>query len=270
MAAVTQEPQMGLTFEKVWAAFMESREKFDKQTERFDKMSERVDRMSEHIDKVVERFDRQTEKFDKMSERVDRTSENVDKMAERFDRQTEKFDKQSEQVDRTSEHVDKVLERFDRQTEKFDKMSENLGGLNRSMGELIETLIAARLWEKFNEYPYDLQRAYQRVPLFDENNRVLTDIDILLSNGEYVMAVEVKRELDREKDVDRHLKRMELIRKYPPAETKGKKLLGAMAGGVVDADVRDYAHSAGLFVLELTGESVKLVERPREFTPREW
>ncbi|MDR1955818.1 MAG: hypothetical protein LBQ30_03085, partial [Treponema sp.] len=128
----------------------------------------------------------------------------------------------------------------------------------------------ARLWEKFNAYPYDLQRAYQRIPLFDEHNRVLTDIDILLSNGEYVMAVEVKRELDREKDVDRHLKRMELIRKYPPAETKGKKLLGAMAGGVVDPDVRDYAQSAGLFVLALAGESVKLVEPPAAFTPRVW
>ncbi|MDR1950444.1 MAG: hypothetical protein LBQ38_13725 [Spirochaetaceae bacterium] len=200
MADATQEPQMGLTFEKVWAALMETREKVDKTTTNVDKMSERVDKMCERVDKI----------------------------------------------------------------------SENVGGLNRSMGELIETLIAARLWEKFNEYPYNLRRAYQRIPIFDENNRVLTDIDILLSDSEYVMAVEVKRELDKEKDIDHHLKRMELIRKYPPAECKGKKLLGAMAGGVVDPDVQDYAHSAGLFVLELAGESVELAERPAGFVPREW
>jgi hypothetical protein len=219
---------MGLTFEKVWAALMETRE------------------------------------------RVDRTTENVNRMSERVDRTTENVNRMSERVDRTSEHVDKVTERFDKQTAKFDKLSENVGGLNRSLGELIETLIAARLWEKFSEYPYDLQRAYQRVPLFNENNRVLTDIDILLSNGDYVMAVEVKHELNRKDDVDHHLKRMELIRKYPPAETKGKKLLGAMAGGVVDSDIRDYAHNVGFFVLELAGESVKLVELPPGFTPREW
>jgi hypothetical protein len=138
------------------------------------------------------------------------------------------------------------------------------------MGELIETLIAARLWEKFDAYPYNFKRAYQRVELFDEHSRKLTDIDILLANGDYVMAVEVKRELDDKDDVAHHLKRMELILKYPPAECKGKKLLGAMAGGTVDPDIQKYAHNVGFFVLELTGESVRLVETPKEFTPRQW
>jgi hypothetical protein len=55
------------------------------------------------------------------------------------------------------------------------------------------------------------------------------------------MAAEVKRELDRMKDVDDHLKRMRLIRKYPPEQVGGKELLGAMAGGVVDPDVKNYA-----------------------------
>jgi hypothetical protein len=140
--------------------------------------------------------------------------------------------------------------------------------LNRSLGELIETLIAARLWEKFPDY--NLKRAYQRYPIFDEKNRIMTDIDILLSNTDLVMAVEVKRELDRMKDVDEHLKRMELIRKYPPSEIVGKKLLGAMAGGVVDADVRRHAWESGFFVLELTGESVDLVPPPEGFVPQEW
>ncbi|GHV65477.1 hypothetical protein AGMMS49587_19780 [Spirochaetia bacterium] len=193
MAATTQQPQMGLTFEQVWAAFMENREEL-KETAR-----------------IVR----------EMSARVDRVTKNV-------------------------------------------------GGLNQSMGELIETLIAARLWEKFDAYPYHFRRAYQRVPLFDETDRKRTDIDILLTNSEYVMAVEVKASLHRQDDVDNHLKRMELILKYPPAECKGKKLLGAMAGGAVDPDVLGYAQSAGFFVLELTGESVRLVEPPKDFEPRQW
>ncbi|MDR2537187.1 MAG: hypothetical protein LBC46_03310, partial [Treponema sp.] len=65
-------------------------------------------------------------------------------------------------------------------------------------------------------------------------------------------------------------KRMELIRKYPPAETIGKKLLGAMAGGAVDPDVRDYAYKSGFFVLELTGESVNLLKPPEGFEPQQW
>jgi hypothetical protein len=176
------------------------------------------------------------------------------------------------ETDRQMKETDKRIEKNAREMEALKKTVErvtgNVGGLNRSLGDLIETLIAARLWEKFPDYK--LKRAYQRWPIFDENNRVMTDIDILLSNTDLAMAVEVKRELDRMKDVDEHLKRMELVRKYPPAEVADKKLLGAMAGGVVDADVRRYACENGFFVLELTGESVRLVPPPEGFVPRQW
>jgi hypothetical protein len=84
------------------------------------------------------------------------------------------------------------------------------------------------------------------------------------------MAVEVKRELDRMKDVDEHLKRMQLIRQYPPEQIGNKQLFGAMAGGVVDADVKNYAYESGFFVLELTGESVRLVSPPEGFEPKKW
>jgi hypothetical protein len=171
---------------------------------------------------------------------------------------------------KTDEQLRKTEKTVNKMAARVDRVTANVGGLNRSMGELIETLIAAGLWEKFDAYPYNLKRAYQRVPLYDENNRVITDIDILLSDGDYAMAVEVKRELDKTDDVDHHLKRMELIRKYPPAECKGKKLIGAMAGGTLDPDIQKYAHSVGLFVLELTGESVRLAETPQEFEPRQW
>ncbi|GHV83387.1 hypothetical protein AGMMS50212_07270 [Spirochaetia bacterium] len=204
MAPVMKQPQMGLTFEKVWAALMETRER-------------------------MELVHEETEK----------------------------------ELKETGKYLKEMFERVDR-------ITANVGGLNRSLGELIETLIAARLWEKFDAYPYNLKRAYQRLPLFDENNRILSDIDILLANGEYVMAVEVKRELDDTRDVDRHLKRMEQILKYPPDQCKGKILIGAMAGGIVDPAAKEYAHRAGFFVLELTGESVSLAEPPAGFTPRQW
>ena len=83
------------------------------------------------------------------------------------------------------------------------------------------------------------------------------------------MVVEVKREADL-RDVDHHIKRMGLILRYPPAEIKGKQILGALAGGVVPPDVREYAYGAGFFVLELKGESVRLVPPPEGFQPKQW
>ncbi|GHV05277.1 hypothetical protein FACS189485_12010 [Spirochaetia bacterium] len=218
----TQQPQMGLTFEHVWAALMEDREQLRK------------------IEETLEEADRRTK------ERLEETHR------------------------RTEETVNRMAANIDKMSAKVDRVSENIGGVNQSMGELIETLVAARLWEKFDAYPYNFLRAYRRVELFDDTNRKLTDVDILLTNGEYVMAVEVKRHLDAKDDVDHHLKRMDLIRQFPPNQCGGKKLLGAMAGGAVDTDVCSYAHSAGLFVLELTGDSVSLVKAPEGFAPRQW
>jgi len=74
----------------------------------------------------------------------------------------------------------------------------------------------------------------------------------------------------RMKDVDEHLKRMQLIRQYPPDQIGSKQLFGAMAGGVVDPDVKNYAYESGFFVLELTGESVHLVPPPEGFEPKKW
>ena len=169
--------------------------------------------------------------------------------------------KLGDKVDETTETVNKMAERVDR-------VSENVGGLNRSVGELIETLVAARLWEKFPDY--DLKRAYQRLPIYDEQNNQKSDIDILLVNTVMCMAVEVKRELDQMIEVDRHLKRMQLIRQYPPELIGNKQLFGAMAGGVVDPDVKNYAYESGFFVLELTGESVHLITPPKGFQPKKW
>jgi hypothetical protein len=171
---------------------------------------------------------------------------------------------------KTGEKVDKMAERVDKMAERVDRVTANAGGLNLSMGELVETLFAPHLGEKFDAYHYNLRRTFARVPIYDDTNRLRGEIDILLSNTTYCMAAEIKRWLDKMDQVDDHIKRMRLIRQYPPAETKGKNLLGAIAAAVVNPGIREYAEQSGFFVLELTGEDVRLLEPPKGFKPKEW
>ncbi|GHT51110.1 hypothetical protein FACS1894102_6970 [Spirochaetia bacterium] len=290
MTTASQEPQMGLTFEQVWAALMETRQvvmdthqsvmetqqSIVKMTEERKISQDKVDEeIKETQQSIVKMGEERKISQDKVDEEIKEAQQSILKMTEerkisqdRLDEEIKESRKETERIMKeTSERIEKMQKETDKQVKR---MSRNLGGIGDSLGQLVETLIAARLWEKFDAYPYNLKRAYQRVPLFDENNTILTDIDILLSNGEYVMAVEVKQRFHRLDDVERHIKRVELMKKYPPAECKGKKMLGAIAGGTVEADAKKCAHDAGLFVLELTGESVHLVEAPKDFTPRQW
>ena len=154
--------------------------------------------------------------------------------------------------------------------ESQKRADQQLGGLHNSMGDLIETLFMPHLGEKFDAYNYNLKQVRRRVPIYDDDSRLRSDIDILLSNTTLCMAVEVKRWLENKTHVDDHIKRMQLIRQYPPPEIKGKKLLGAIVGAAVTPEAREYAEQNGFFVLELTGEDVRLLEPPENFQPKEW
>jgi hypothetical protein len=235
-----QEYPHGITFEQVWAALLKG------------------DQQMKELREQMKETDRQ------MKESQAETDRQMKESQAETDRQMKETDRQMKE---SQAETDRLLKETQKEVKKITKL---VGGLGNSIGGLVETLIAARLWEKFSSYPYGFKRAYRRVQVFDyQKNKELTDIDILLSDTEWVMAVEVKNEVTL-KEVERHIKRMGLIRLYPPAEAKGKKLLGALAGGTIEPDALDFAHGSGFFLLELKGESVVLVKPPESFVPKEW
>jgi hypothetical protein len=220
-------------------------------------------KMGERVDKMAIKVDQTTENLKGLSDEVRCVTINVNNLTEKVDRVTANVKGLSDEVRCVTTNVNNL-------TEKVNRVTTNVGGLNHSMGSLIETLFAPHLGEKFDAYNYNLKRIFNRVPIYDDNSRLRSDIDILLSNTTVCMAVEVKRWLEKKEHVDEHIKRMQLIRQYPPAEVKGKKLLGAIVGAVVTPEAREYAEQNGLFVLELTGEDVRLFEPPKDFQPKEW
>ncbi|MDR2136469.1 MAG: YraN family protein, partial [Treponema sp.] len=96
----------------------------------------------------------------------------------------------------------------------------------------------------------------------------LAEIDILLENGEYVMAVEVKTRLSA-KDVKDHAKRMETLRRVADEHGDRRGYLGAVAGMVVTQQVLDYAVKNGFYVIIPSGETVDIAV-PGDFKPRLW
>ena len=154
--------------------------------------------------------------------------------------------------------------------QETDKCLDDILLLDRSIGELIEILVGAKLWEKFEDWNYGFKRFYQRLNIYEDNTyKVLNDVDLLLLDTDYAMVVEVKREADTG-DVERHIIRMGHVKQYPPDMAKGKILIGAIAGGIITSEAINLAHANGFFVLRLRGESVELVSKKGEFEPKEW
>ncbi|MHC6204763.1 hypothetical protein ACYULU_16420 [Breznakiellaceae bacterium SP9] len=103
--------------------------------------------------------------------------------------------KTDEQINRTDEQMKRTDAKMESLTENVNRVNKNVGGANNSIGRLTEVLFAAGLWKKFSQYPYQFKDMGYDIPIYDEKREKKTQIDIMLLNGEYVMAVEAKRVL---------------------------------------------------------------------------
>ena len=174
------------------------------------------------------------------------------------DRQIKETREQMQETDRRMKETDKRMKETDKR----------IGELSNRFGELAEHLVAPSIMEKFNELGFTFENISQNHRISDSSGRFLAEIDILLENGDTVIAVEVKSK-PNQKDVDDHVNRMEVLRRRANARNDTRKFQGAIAGAIVSDEVRNYAHKTGFYMIEQTGDTVK-INIPKDFKPREW
>jgi predicted AAA+ superfamily ATPase len=146
-----------------------------------------------------------------------------------------------------------------------------MGGLHNSFGELAEHLVAPGIASRFNEMGYHFDSfAPQGIKIYDESQKkILTQVDLLLENGECLIAVEVKTK-PAEKDIAHHIRRLEILRNWrEKLQEKPKRILGAIAGAVFPVSIREAVIAAGFYAIVQTGDTMK-ISVPEGFKPREW
>jgi hypothetical protein len=132
---------------------------------------------------------------------------------------------------------------------------ENIGGLGNTLGSIVERLLIPGLPKKFRKFGYN----FNRLASYSYTDGVYAQIDGMLENGEQAIAVEVKTKL-RQTDVDDHLVRMEKIQKHADEHGDKRKFMGAMAAFITDESTKNYALKKGLFVMEPSGDDVKVTK----------
>ena len=150
----------------------------------------------------------------------------------------------------------------------MDRLSRRFGDLGNRLGDVIEGLISPNLKEKFSKYGFSFGGSTTKYEIL-AGKRVVTDIDVLLRDGDSIMAVEVKTK-PMDANIIKHIWRMEQILNYPDDLTRGKKIYGAIAGAVFDEDVKEMAFEAGFYVICQTGDTVNIITPPENFVPKCW
>jgi hypothetical protein len=186
------------------------------------------------------------------------TFEDVWAMFQETDRKMQETAQQIKETDRQMKETDRKMQETDRK----------IGELGNRFGELAEHLLRPNILEKFKALNYTFTRAGSDVEFFDRIGNALTEVDVWLENGGFVMAVEIKSRL-RKRDVEGHIRRMGILRAYLDERDDRRKLLGAVAAVVVTKDLRDYVPEKGFYLIEPSGDTVRITA-PDGFTPKVW
>ena len=161
--------------------------------------------------------------------------------------------------------TDRRMKDTDRRMKETDK---RIGELSNRFGELAEHLVTPSINEKFNELGFTFEQLSQNIRITDSSGKSLAEIDILLENGDIVIAVEVKSK-PLQKDVEEHINRMEVLRRRADLRKDTRKFQGAIAGAIMTSEVRNHIIKNGFYVIEQTGDTVK-INIPDDFKPRQW
>ncbi|MCL2792886.1 MAG: DUF3782 domain-containing protein [Spirochaetaceae bacterium] len=173
----------------------------------------------------------------------------------------------------TFEKVWAMFQETDRQFKETRKQMKEtdrkIGELGNRFGELAEHLVLPGILEKFSNIGLDFTKNSHDILFSDpETRRALVEIDILLENDDIVIAIEVKSKLDN-KDVSKHIARMEVLRQIADSKNDKRKYFGTVAGAIMTSETRSYAIDSGFYVIEQSGDTMKL-SIPDNFIPREW
>jgi len=153
---------------------------------------------------------------------------------------------------------------------KMEQLNEQMGHLHNRFGEMAEYMVAPGIVDLFNDQGYHItQAATHGYKIYvEKTRRIRAEIDLLLGNGDYIIAVEVKTSLG-EKDIEHHKRRLEILREDNSKTGDRRKIRGAMAVAVLSENDREAILDAGFYLLEPIGDMMKM-DLPEGFVPKEW
>ena len=168
-----------------------------------------------------------------------RSNEDLDR---RMEKSRKKFD---DDLEKSRKEFDEKLEKsFEKSRKEFDERMKKLDGkFGNVLGAFVEGLVEPKLLELFRNRGILVTEIYHNVQIHSKGFDG-AEIDLLLANSNYSVAVEVKTTLTVE-DVREHLLRLDKLQRNPIRIVRNTILLGAVAGMKIEEFADKFAYRRG-------------------------
>jgi hypothetical protein len=168
----------------------------------------------------------------------------------------------SQEVSEVNKELSKQISAVNKQISAVNKQIGDLGG---KWGRFVENMVAPACETIFLKRGIPVHQVGQRIKKC-LNGQTL-EIDVLVTNADHVLVVEVKSSLGVD-DVKALIEDLTQFRQFFP-EYNQKQLYGAVAGIEIEEGADKYAYRQGLFVLAQAGETVTILNNS-DFRPKNW
>ena len=178
-----------------------------------------------------------------------------------------------QETDKKFQETDRMIKESAERQKETDRMmketTQRIGELGSRFGELAAHLVAPNIMNKFNELDFNFTKCGTSVIIKEPGNlNPIAEVDIMLENGDVVIAVEVKAK-PRKDDITDHIERMDRLRRTANLRQDNRRYQGAIAGAIMGNEIRSNILKQGFYLIEQTGDTVQ-ISIPSGFKPREW
>ena len=168
----------------------------------------------------------------------------------------------SQEVSEVNKELSKQISAVNKQISAVNKQIGDLGG---KWGRFVENMVAPACETIFLKRGIPVHQVGQRIK--KRLNGQTLEIDVLVTNADHVLVVEVKSSLGVD-DVKALIEDLTQFRQFFP-EYNQKQLYGAVAGIEIEEGADKYAYRQGLFVLAQAGEAIAILNN-LDFQPKCW
>jgi hypothetical protein len=190
----------------------------------------------------------------------------TERCSQETERRFQETERRFQETERRFQETERILqEQSDKTDRKIQEVSKQIGALGGKWGRFVENMVAPACETLFLNRGIPVHQVSQRVKKRLDGK--ILEIDVLVTNEDYVLVVEVKSTLGVD-DVKELINDLTEFRQFFP-EYNQKQLYGAVAGIEIEEGADIYAYRQGLFVLAQSGENVAILNGA-EFQPKVW